>query len=434
VAPAVRGAFVWDLFECWLEGGAPSSDRWGILSLGLLGGDGVVLKLAPLLRAWPGQSQHRRAVTGLECLRAIGTDTAMVQLNGIAQKLRFQGLRNKAREMMEGIAADRGLSRDQLEDRIVPDLGLGEEGGRILNLGGRQFRVVLQPDLTARLRDADGKLRADLPKPAAGDDADRVKAATAEWKLLKQHLREVSRVQVVRLEQAMVVNRRWPLADFERLIVGHPLLFPLARGLVWGGYDGQGRLSRTFRLTAERTCIDVEGAAVALEGLASASIVHPLHLDDGQRAAWLQALSDGEIVAPFAQMLRPTYGLEPAELGQRNITRFGRMAIPGAAVAAHMEKGNWECGLRGDHGDYHDYHKTFHTAGVTAVVGLSPGLMFSGRTDEEVTLPQVFFVPPQHLSDWYGEVAKLPLEGIDRVVLSEVLADLNEVASRRGEP
>jgi hypothetical protein len=56
--------------------------------------------------------------------------------------------------------------------------------------------------------------------------------------------------------------------------------------------------------------------------------------------------------------------------------------------------------------------------------------MASGMTDEEVVLPQAFFVPPQCLSEWYKEEAKIPLESIDRVVLSEVLADLNEVASR----
>jgi len=56
------------------------------------------------------------------CLRAIGSDTALMQLNSIAQKLKFKALQNKARQFMDDIAAARGLSRLQLEDRIVPDL------------------------------------------------------------------------------------------------------------------------------------------------------------------------------------------------------------------------------------------------------------------------------------------------------------------------
>ena len=49
-----------------------------------------------MVRAWPGESQHQRAVLGLECLRAIGTDVALMQLNGIAQKLSFKGLKARA--------------------------------------------------------------------------------------------------------------------------------------------------------------------------------------------------------------------------------------------------------------------------------------------------------------------------------------------------
>src|SRR5207248_4584576 len=131
--------------------------------------------------AWPGESQHQRAVLGLECLRAIGTDTALMQLNGIAQKLKFQGLKNKAREFMEDIARDKGLSREELEDRVVPDLDLDERGTRVLDFGPRQFRVVLGPDLEPLVRDESGKAKADLPKPGAKDDPHKAAAAVEEW-------------------------------------------------------------------------------------------------------------------------------------------------------------------------------------------------------------------------------------------------------------
>ena len=52
--------------------------------------------LAPLIRAWPGEGQHARAVLGLECLRAIGSETALMQIHGIAQRVPFKGLKAKA--------------------------------------------------------------------------------------------------------------------------------------------------------------------------------------------------------------------------------------------------------------------------------------------------------------------------------------------------
>ncbi|MFO0928751.1 MAG: hypothetical protein U0736_17310 [Gemmataceae bacterium] len=83
-------AFAWALFDGWLKAGAPVKEKWALLALGHLGDDQAVMRLAPLVRAWPGQSQHQRAVSGLEVLRGIGTDTALQQLNGMALKLKFK--------------------------------------------------------------------------------------------------------------------------------------------------------------------------------------------------------------------------------------------------------------------------------------------------------------------------------------------------------
>ena len=70
-----------------------------------------------------------------------------MQLNGIAQKLKFQGLKNKARRVHGGHRRRPRPVAHQLEDRIVPDLDLDEHGGRTFDFGPRQFRVVLGPDL-----------------------------------------------------------------------------------------------------------------------------------------------------------------------------------------------------------------------------------------------------------------------------------------------
>lgn len=170
-------AYAWRLLELWQADGAPSREKWAMLALGLLGGDAAAIRLAPMIRAWPGEGQHARAVLGLECLRAIGTDTAIMQINGIAQKVKFKGLQAKAAACIEAVARDRGLSRGDLEDRIVPDCGLDERGSRVFNLGSRQLQFVLGPDMKPMLRDATSALRTDLPKPLVKDDPDL--AATA---------------------------------------------------------------------------------------------------------------------------------------------------------------------------------------------------------------------------------------------------------------
>jgi len=136
--------FAWQLFECWLSEGAPSKQKWAMIAVGLFGDDTSALKLVPLIRVWPGESQHSRAVLGLQCLRAIGSDMALMQINGIAQKLKFEGLKQQAKRCMEDIAKDRGLSQAQLEDRIIPACDLDKRGSRVFDFGSRQFQFVLR--------------------------------------------------------------------------------------------------------------------------------------------------------------------------------------------------------------------------------------------------------------------------------------------------
>jgi predicted DNA-binding WGR domain protein len=434
VEPASRDAFSWRLFEGWLTEGAPSKEKWALLAVGHLGTDATALRLTPLVRAWPGESQHARAVTGLECLRAIGSDTALMQLNGIAQKLKFQGLKNKAREFMEAIAKDRGLSPAELEDRIVPDLDLDERGGRTFDFGPRQFRVVLGPDLSPLVRGDDGKAKADLPKPGAKDDAEKANAAVAEWKLLKKQLREVLKVQAPRLEQAMVTGRRWTAEQFETLLVRHPLMTNLARRLVWGGYDGKAKLASTFRVTQEGEYSDVEDRPFALKGLALVGIVHPLHLTEGQRAAWGEVLADYEIIAPFPQLGRPVLAPEPEEAKGTTITRLAKTNLPAFSVRGTLEKSGWTRGSAADHGVIQEYFKPFPGSGVTSLLELDPGIPLGlPEWTEDQRVPRVFFLgriysPTDY--PYHKEKDFLPLNKVDAVAVSEVLADLALLATK----
>ena len=140
---------------------------------------------------------------GLECLRAIGTDGAMMRLNGIAQKISFKGLKTKAAEMMEAIARDRKMTRAQLEDRIIPDCGLDERGSRVFDFGPRQFAFVLGSEMKPMVRDAEGKLKPDLPKPGVKDDPALSAAASSPGSCSRSKSRRSPR------SRPIASNRRW---------------------------------------------------------------------------------------------------------------------------------------------------------------------------------------------------------------------------------
>jgi predicted DNA-binding WGR domain protein len=426
--------FAWKMFQHWCEDGNPSKEKWAMGAIGLLGGDNCALKLTPLVRNWPGESQHQRAVFGLECLRAIGSNVALMQLSGIAQKLKFKGLKTKAEEFVEAIARDKGLTRAELEDRVVPDCGLDEQGKREFSFGTRKFSFLLGSELKPMVRDDDGKVRDDLPKPSSKDDANVAKASVDEWKLLKKQIKEVAKIQAGRLEQAMVTGRRWKPEDFETLLVKHPLMTHLARKILWGSYDDKGKLLSTFRVTDERDYADSSENAVSLKKAAEIGVIHPLNMTDQERSAWGEVLSDYEIVSPFPQLGRPVYALEAPERKTDNLNRFKGMNLVAPTLVFGLEKLGWSRGIGLDAGCFDEHSKQFPAAQVTAVVQYEGNVGMGWISpDEMLKVSGCQFVKGLRAPSGYGFEKSdkiLKLGDVDPVVMSEVIADLNELKSK----
>jgi len=430
--PTSADEFAWKLFERWIGEGASSKEKWAMAAVGQLGGDASVLKLTPMVRAWPGESQHPRAVLGLEVLRAIGSDTALMQLNGIAQKLKFQGLKTKAREFMEAIAKDKGLTRAELEDRVVPDFDLDERGHRVFDFGARRFTFVFGPELKPMLRDDDekAKLRDNLPEPGPKDDAAKAAAAIAEWKAIKKQIKDVASLQAGRLEQAMVTGRRWKTADFQTLVLRHPLMTNLARLLLWGVYDGN-KLREAFRVTEDQECVKVDDEPFKLRADAAIGIVHPMQLDDGAREAWGQRFADYAILPPFPQLGRAVHRLEKGEEKGKSIEREVKLAAP--TLVFGLEKLGWTRGKGMDNGSFDEHSRQFPDAAVTAVVNYDGNVSYGYiQPDDMLTITGCCFVKGMRAPSGfgYGLEKKIKLADVDPIVISETLLDLSVLAAK----
>lgn len=418
--------FAWDLFQAWSLAGWPSKEGWAFLQLGWLGDDACVRKLVPLVRAWPGESAHARAVTGLDVLAAIGTDVALMHLNGIAEKLKFKGLQEKAREKIAAIAEARGLSAVELADRLVPDLGLDDDGSRTLDFGERSFRVGFDEALRPFVREADGKPLTDLPKPKKTDDAEKSKAATDIWKALKKDAKTIASQQVSRLELAMVDRRRWDLATFQTFLVDHPLVSHLVRRLIWGVYDGVengsgGTLTRTFRVAEDRSFADASDEPLELAPDARIGVVHVMELPASDAAAFGQVLADYEILQPFAQLARDTHTLTPDEASAKELKRFDGVKVPTGRVLG-LESRGWRRGDPQDGGGIWWMERKLPGLPLTAVLDLEPGIIVGAVTEfPEQTLHAVYVSKSGYV--WQRERVQV-LGELPAIALSELLRDL----------
>jgi len=390
--PDSLAAFAWDCFSAWMNAGAPSKDNWAMLALGTLGNDDTARKLTPMIRAWPGEAAHARAVTGLDVLEKIGTDVALLMLNGIAQKLKFKALQGSAREKINAIAEARNLTIEELEDRLAPDLGLDERGTLRLDFGPRSFMACFDEALKPYVRElgADGQpgnRLADLPKPKKTDDADLAKAATDRFKLLKKDARTIASQQLRRLEAAMCTRRRWTLDVFQQFLAGHPLLRHLVQRLIWAVYevaDGSnhgGEVRGFFRVAEDGTLTTAgddpfeipEGEGIRI------GLPHALELPEADAAAFGQLFADYELLQPFTQMGRDVYTLTEDEKAARTLERWKGVIVPSGRVRGLVNRG-WERGQVWDAGAFNDFYKPLG-AGQSVKLNVTPGFVIGMEVD-----------------------------------------------------
>ncbi|WP_432345491.1 DUF4132 domain-containing protein [Shinella yambaruensis] len=348
--------FSWDLFSAWLAEGAPGKDGWALRAIGWLGDDECARQLTRLIRKWPGESAHQRAVTGLDVLADIGTDVALMNLNGIAEKLKFKGLQERAREKIAALAEARDLTPEELADRLAPDLDLDEHGGLELDFGPRRFRVGFDEFLKPWVKDETGKRLKDLPKPLRSDDAERSAAAVKKWSALKKDARAVASLQIARLENMLSTSRRVAPAVFWTFFASHPLIRHLSQRLVWGVYDDRDpRTTPTtiFRVSDDLSVTDAADDTLDLDFSVDApgaiGLVHPLHLPEGGLDAWGALFGDYEISQPFPQLGREIHMLDEAEKSAHEIGRFENLKVESARIRGMAARG-WQLGAPQDSG------------------------------------------------------------------------------------
>ncbi|MFJ5880341.1 DUF4132 domain-containing protein [Kitasatospora cineracea] len=414
-------AFGWALFEQWLQAGMPAKESWVLHALGVLGDDTTVRRLTPVLRDWPGEGAHQRAVEGLDVLAAIGTDLALLHLHGIAQRVKFKALKARAQEKIAEVAEGLGLTAEQLADRLVPDLGLGPDGTTVIDYGPRRFTVGFDEQLRPFVLDGDGKRRKDLPAPGARDDRELAPAERKRFAALKKDVRTVAGDQIRRLEAAMVAQRTWSAAEFGSLFVEHPLVWHLARRLVWTA-DGTA-----FRVAEDRTFADAADEPFALPADAAVRLAHPLLLGEERVAVWSELFADYEVLQPFAQLGRPVRRFTPEEAAANRLHRFEGRTVPVGRLLGLTKRG-WERGAPQDAGVERWFSKRL-ADGCHLVIQLDEGIAV-GLVDEfpDQTFRAVWLdsAPGDH---WDSRDYPLRYGGLDPVAGSELLAELEEVTA-----
>jgi len=295
--------------------------------------------------------------------------------------------------------------------------------------------VSIGLDLKLALRDlVKGKAIKSLP--AGAPDGIR-----SEMKELSPGLKEAAKAQLLRFENLMVQQHRWPAARWGELFLIHPLMFPFAARLVWGVFGEGGILTATFRALEDRSLTDANDEPFNLPDSGRIGIVHPLELTPENRQAWSKHLADYNVVPPFAQLERPVVIVKPGQEATKYGTGIEGTEINAMTFRGRAERLGWSRGSVVDAGGVNSYFKPFPAAGVDVFVAME-GMYMGIDMYSDITLGHVVFVKHRSVdvgSYTYDEPAGendprvVPFGDVPAIAFSEAMGDLARITGKSEE-
>ncbi|MDE6625419.1 MAG: DUF4132 domain-containing protein [Lachnospiraceae bacterium] len=427
--------YVNELFDRWMELGAEAKKRWVLYAAAQHGSADIVVKLEHQIKEWPANSRGAIAAEAVQALALSPEPQALLIVDSIARKFKFKQVRAAAGKALEYAAEQLGLTRAQLEDKIVPDLGFDEHMERHFDYGERQFTVTITPSLEIEVFDASGKKLKNLPAPGKKDDEEKAAAAYSEFKQMKKQMKTTVASQKMRLEAALSAERLWTAEAWQELFVKNPIMHQFAIGLIWGVYE-EHRLTKSFRYMEDGSFNTEEEEEYEFPENASIGLVHPVELTAESIETWKEQLADYEITQPFEQLERPVFYRTKEEEGSRELERFGGMILNDLSLSGKLQTLGWYKGAVLDAGCIDTYYRE------DTELGYGVSLFFSGSyvggMGEEVTVYEAAFYPAGKTAKeiWWNEKHKddaLLLKDVPERYFSEIILQLTKATASSQE-
>jgi hypothetical protein len=419
-----NSVFAHALLDQWFSSGMTAADRWALDVAGMVGSDCIIPRLIEPIPAWCEKNHGSRGEWAARAIALLGTNQALVSLELLIQRFREHRkyIGEAALQAQRSCGRMMGMCEDELAERIVPTFDFDPKGLQGLFVKRGEMMVQLQPNFSLTwLYPGQNDFEKKLPSKLL--DIEQLAAKNLR-KSVKQEAVRLAR----RLELAMINRRRWEISTWQIRFEHHPIFRMLATQLIWGVYDNEGRVLRTFRLDQDGTKTDSASVIERFDGNATCvGLVHCMEIDDAMRKAWKVNLSRFKIKPVFKQIDRKVYLLHPMEssLTRLRLTenrklksnQLRKIMLGRGWTLAELNEGNWMYGI----------WKRFPGFLIDVFLPVD-GLAPPGRMDTDVTLSATYFsrtnTAQVNYRSFPGESAEIPLGEVPPVVYSETLADL----------
>lgn len=420
------GAFAKPLLRAYLDSGGASKNKWALTLGAMLGGNDEVELLRRKVPEFAKGNHRFLAENIVKALAMNGSKKALRWIEVFSRKFqsKSKNVGEAAEEALRMAAEERGITLFELMDETIPDFGFT---GLFYEFeaGGEQYRAFIDTNFQLVFLNESNRLLKSPPKATS----DPLKA---EFKEIAKEIRDIVKSQSDRMEQYLVIQRKWPSARWQAFFMGNPVMFTYAVRLVWGIYDEHNRLQHTFLVREDQSLVNREGDEMELPEQSQIGMVHPMELAAEDRTYWQNYLLELGIAPVFPQLERPVFSLAAENRHKTLISDFNGIRLSDYAFVGHMNRKGWFRGSVVDGGSVSSYRKDFKYAGITAIL-IQQGelcVAFMGNTAEVGDLMFVKSGSVKFGSYTYDEPRDaadprlIPLGELPPAVYSEVMAEM----------
>jgi hypothetical protein len=279
---------------------------------------------------------------GNACLYSLSTTTsedAAAQLSRLDSTVKQPTAKKRIGKSLDTAASLTGQTREDLEEKSVPNFGLNLEGNLSRAFGNYTalLQIVESRDIEITWSHKDGKSFKAAPAEVKRDHATALK----EFQKLAKDLEKMLTAQRIRIERLLMTERDWDFESWRHRYFDHPLLANITRRLIWHFKLGDRSALGAF---FKGKIVDVQGRPLTwLKADTRVRLWHAIGFALETVAAWRDWLQKHEVCQPFKQAHREVYILTDAEVRTKNYSnRFAAHILGQHQFAALCKQRGWK--------------------------------------------------------------------------------------------
>ena len=421
------GDFGLELIKLYMDKNAKPEFKWLMALAALLGNEAAVDKIRVTINRWMEENRYKMAEHGVGALALQGSDKALRWVEWYSRKYKSKKANVGAAALaaLETAAEELGITIHELGDRVVPDFGF-DGLFKHFTVEDDEYRAFIDSNFKIAFFNENNKKLKSIPAAASAELKD-------EFKVIAKEVRDIVRSQSSRLEYYLIVQRRWSYEQWQKFFLQNPVMFIYATKLLWGEYDGKGKLLQTFLCNEDTSLIDVDSNEINIGASSLIGIVHPSQLDDALLQQWKKQFFDLSIESIFPQLERKIPDLKDIDLSRSIITKYNGKHMVTGSIRSTLERYGWHKGPVGDGGMLESFNLLYGDGAMEAILeieGVGAGYGWGG--DEKLErlyvidkskIRQRWFSRPQNDND----DRLIKLKDIPSIFLSEMLAAIESI-------